>query len=208
MNLIWDEAGWNDGLLRDQWQCRGIKWLRLHQSTHPRLAFAPLLPSFLLKLSQTLHSGNSDNSGVRSIWTISSLHKTSQLFFSLLLHNCYHLLLLYSLQQTVFTAEERWVKTNLAFKVRGSGFQHPDSIWSISNSIASLQPPFSTEPAEGWGGSMQTKVLNSTGNVWWRTFLQEYANILYNGVLQTYCLGLTRCAAEARRLLYHFRPSP
>lgn len=104
------------------------------------------------KTFPTLHSGNSDNSEVRSIWTISSLHKTSQLFFFPLAITQL-LPSVTSLQSAVteFTAKERWVKTNLAFKVRGSGFQHPDSIWSISNSIASHQPPFSTGPAEGGG---------------------------------------------------------
>lgn len=41
MNLIWDEAGWNNWLLRDQWQCGWIKQLCSRQSSHPWPVYSP-----------------------------------------------------------------------------------------------------------------------------------------------------------------------
>lgn len=55
---------------------------------------------------------------------------------------------------------------------------------------------------------MQTNVPISFGNVWQRTFLWEYANILYSAqqLLQTYCFGLTRCFAGSTSALISNSP--
>lgn len=153
MNLIWDEAGWNDWLLRDQWQCGQIKQLCSHQSSLiPDLSLLPFYHHLPKKVPDPIILAEAITARSDRFKAFHRCMKPQPAaFFSCYCTTAYmcSFFTVRSLKRYTFAAKRPHVQANLAFQARvwgsGSGWNQGSSIQVPSDqtgthSFASTSP--------------------------------------------------------------------